>query len=257
MGARVGRSPFLFQRVLQHLDSSHQVCLQILLPFSFSLEEGHLSLRGWGTEGKEDIGAQGSGTLKGSVRPSGTAPVPTHHDARVGQSLKQCAGCLQGPSHLPQKELKAFLSLRLKQGQQGPPMAAGLWGEARSEAAGGTLPALDSPPHPDQLLSLGGGEVAATIASEHLPWGDVGSYFWSLGTSVGGWAQRPLQCRSLTTQPYLWGPVSTSVCPGLRKRYHRHSPGSCLALHTVCWLGLLQPAPVCQQVIWRHWANSL
>lgn len=39
-------SPFLLQGILQHLDPSHQVRLEVLLPFPFSLEEGYLSLEG-------------------------------------------------------------------------------------------------------------------------------------------------------------------------------------------------------------------
>lgn len=42
--SRASGSPFLLQRIFQHFDPAHQVCLEVLLPLPFPLEEGHLSL---------------------------------------------------------------------------------------------------------------------------------------------------------------------------------------------------------------------
>ena len=40
-----GRSPLLFEGVLQHLDPPHQVLLQVLLAPPFALQEGDLRLQ--------------------------------------------------------------------------------------------------------------------------------------------------------------------------------------------------------------------
>lgn len=45
------------------------------------------------------------------------------------------------------------------------------------------------------------------LLPEHLALGGVGSYFWRLGTRVGGSAQLPLQRESFPTRPPRWGPT--------------------------------------------------
>lgn len=53
------------------------------------------------------------------------------------------------------------------------------------------------------------------LLPEHLSLGGVGSYFWHLGTRVGGSAQLPLQRESFPTRPPRWGPTfPLGVCPG-------------------------------------------
>lgn len=52
-----------------------------------------------------------------------------------------------------------------------------------------------------------GGGCVSLFLPEHLSLGGVGSYFWSLGTRVGGSDQLPLQYKSLTTRPPLREPT--------------------------------------------------
>lgn len=101
--------------------------------------------------------------------------------------------------------------MQLKWGQLGPNVAPAFGGEAGPGTKAGEV-GMRSPglllPHPKAgavPYSAGGGGVSLFLP-EHLSLGGVGSYFWSLGTRVGGSAQLPLQCKSFTTQPPPWGP---------------------------------------------------
>lgn len=57
------------------------------------------------------------------------------------------------------------------------------------------------------IPKVAGGGGVPQFFPEHLSLRGVGSYFWSLGTRVGGLAQLQLQCRSFTTRPPPWGPA--------------------------------------------------
>lgn len=84
-------------------------------------------------------------------------------------------------------------------------------------------PGLLSPPTSSLPLWLLGcwWRWCPTIPSEHLLLGGVGSYFWSSGTRVGGWAQVPLQCRRCST---------FYAAQGMKRYVTDMAEGSCQAL---------------------------
>lgn len=76
-------SPLLFQSVLQHLDSPHQILLHVLLTFPLTLQKRHLRLRQTDTEGKRERDKYGTDSneihLRENERLYAEAPQPYHH----------------------------------------------------------------------------------------------------------------------------------------------------------------------------------
>lgn len=104
---------------------------------------------------------------------------------------------------------------------------------------------LGPPPTQRQVLSLRLLAEAAPYSSRASISGSVGSYFWSLGTGVGGLAQLPLPCKALP----LWAPSSRWSLPRMREPCHRHGPGP---LPTTSHRLLARAAPGCSGLSTGH-----
>lgn len=134
-------SPFLLQRVFQHLDTPHQVRLEILLPFPFSLEESHLSLGG--TEGNRKTAGLRLTDACPSLTQGQSAPAPTptmtcsghffrreHPEPGFNGAATGHAGSVSRvPCHVTHHERaeEESLTLDIKMGN----LAPAFWGEVR------------------------------------------------------------------------------------------------------------------------------
>ena len=130
------------------------------------------------------------------------------------------------------------------------------WGAVGWGVKVGGGPGLCFLPHPKAgaVPQAAGGDGVSLLLPEHLSLGGGGSYFWSLGTRVGGSAQLLLRCKSLTTRLPRQGPAVPWSLPRMRETCCRRDPGP---LPTTSHRLLAWAASGRQQAFWRHWANGL